>query len=163
VFLAGAAAPLAVALILLSAAMPLGEAARDALGHWLGASRGDPTALAFYRGGAGVGNTAAPPHPPMRSTPFYLALLGSAARLALPRRRRSARHPAVALGVFAVIAAVLGLWWRDIPWQYAAHPLPLFMLALIAALGVSLAHRLRRGEPDHALVMRFSMALFAVA
>jgi 4-amino-4-deoxy-L-arabinose transferase-like glycosyltransferase len=162
VFLAGVAGPVVAALLLLSTAMGLRAAAHDALGQWLVAWGAGATSLPFYREGIGFDDAADNLRILAISALLYLAIFGPVAALALALRRRSTGRAAVALATFTVVAAVLGFCWRAIPWQYAARPLPLFMLAIIAATCAPLARARRRREGNHALVMRVSLAIFAL-
>jgi hypothetical protein len=162
VFLAGVTGPVVAALLLLSTAMGLRLAAQDAFGQWLVAWRAGATSLPFYREGIGFDDVAGNLRILAISAVSYLAIFGPLAALALAFRRQSMRRAPVALATFAVVAAGLGLGWRVIPWQYAARPLPLFMLAIIAAVSAPVVRAHRRREVNHRLAMCVSLALFAL-
>lgn len=158
-----AAIPPVVALLLFWLAMPVGQVLREGLGHWLAVFRTDVRSLPFYREGLGIDDVGASVRSLLIAAGCYAAILAPAAGLALAVRGAHRHRLALASGAFALVAAVLGLAWRHIPWQHLARPLPLFMLALLVAWGGVFVRRWRRAEVDGPLILRLALLVFALA
>jgi hypothetical protein len=158
-----AAVPPLVTLLLFWLAMPVGQVVREALGHWLAVFRADVRSLPFYREGLGIDDIGASVRALLIAAGCYAAILGPAAALALAVRGPRRYRLALASGAFVLVAAVLGLAWRHIAWQHMARPLPLFMLALLAAWGAVFVRRWRRAEVDGPLILRLALLVLALA
>lgn len=157
-FAAGAALLPAAFFAWLALRMPPALALEGVLGNWayLG---GGLFANAFYRSGAGLDAPLANLLALLRAA-LGVALFGAAvlavARLApLPRARVPWLAPALALGVFAVLASWPGL----VPWHAAARALPLTSAVVLGVLCVELWRR--RGDAG-LLARRGPLALYAL-
>ena len=113
VFLAAAAAPSALTLLLFWLAMPLGQALRDPLGHWLSASRTDVASFPFYRLVMGVDDVGGSVTALLTSAFWYAVALGPAALLALALRKPGKHRRAVTGALFVAVLAVSGIFLQS--------------------------------------------------
>src|SRR5262249_45505674 len=160
----GLGSPVGGVLILFWRAMPLAEVLGHPLGHWLAVMRPGATSLPFYRQGMGLDDVGASLKTLLSWTLGYVLVLGALLGLALAVRRHAKRRVLAAVGAcVAILIVILAFGSRYIAWSQAARPLPLFVLVLLIASLAILFRRLRRGETDHALVLRVSLTIFALA
>jgi 4-amino-4-deoxy-L-arabinose transferase-like glycosyltransferase len=162
-FVGAAAVPPLVALVLFSAVIPVRQALREPLGHWLAPTRAEVAALPFYREIMGTADIRASVKALAISSLAYAAVLGPGALLAIALRGQGRRRRAVAVSLFAAVVVALGVASPRIAWQEAARPLPLLMLGLGLASLAGVVRRIRAGQADHRLVLQVTLLVFAGA
>ncbi len=161
-----AAAVLALGLILpgllaaglLTLVMPAGTAWRGALGAWPSLFATEVAASPFYRAGAGLDAPAAHVSQMLQGVLGTAGLLLPGLLLALSTR--SSRHARMTAWIaFAIVAAIVGVLYEQIPWLSAARPWPLLCLGVLVAAFL----RLRAGDGGAAPVAAIGFAVFSLA
>lgn len=163
-FSGGALAPLAVTWALFCRAMPAQEALFATLGSCRYVFNRDLLELLLYRYGMGVDY-------PARSIFFMViatGLYGLFLLLTAAVAWRLGRHPkwirrAFAVGLFIAVVGVIGANWPPVEFLPTARPLPLFMLALGAALTVRFVRRRPAQHQAGPAILRITMVVFALA
>jgi hypothetical protein len=154
--------PVAAAWALLGARLGPSEALRGVLGSWPWVIGGQVGDLAFYRWGAGL--DAPLEHVrqmAVASAGWALALLPALLATFLARRLRAPSR-VLALAVFTAEGLAL-LAVPESAWLHAARPLPLFLLAILAAFAALLWRRRREMAPRATLgAIELALAVFAL-
>ncbi|HVS08991.1 MAG TPA: glycosyltransferase family 39 protein [Planctomycetota bacterium] len=132
--------PVAGAWALLGARLGPSEALRGVLGSWPWVIGGEVNELAFYRWGAGLDAPLEHLRQMTVATAGWALALLSPLLAAFLARRLRAPSRALALAVFAAEGLAL-LAVPETAWLHAARPLPLFLLAILAAFAASLWRR----------------------
>jgi hypothetical protein len=156
--------PIAVAFVLLSLAMPPEDALYATLGSWRYIFDRAVFNLLFYQAAAGLDDAGQNIMAMVGVAGFYgLVLLPS---MLVAIRIHDSPGPVrlgVALLLFILVAGVLGLNEKHIPWMAAARPLPLFMLALGTGLAVRFVHHRHAPQGVPRRILRITMVVFALA
>jgi len=126
-FVAAALVPVALSVGLLTLAEPLPTAVRGTLGMWPALLRGDVAHLPFYRHSMGLDHLHRSMALMMTWSGVYLAIAGALVMWAMPRRWATASSIAAA----TMGAALVGCFWKQVPWISAFRPLPLIALAVV--------------------------------
>ena len=152
----------AAAWALLGARLGPAGALRGILGSWRWVFGGEVGELAFYRSGAGLDAPLEHLRAMAVATAGWALALLPALLAAFLARRLRAPSRGLALGLFAAEAMAL-LAVPESAWLHAARPLPLFLLAILAAFGVALWRRRREDAPLATLgAIELGLALFAL-
>jgi hypothetical protein len=153
--------PPTIAFFALASVMPAKQALLGTLGSWVLAVRSDMVNLPFYREGQGFDRPWENIQAMLSMTGLYAIALVPAAIVGLLLRRPGQYRAVIAAVVFGVTAVVLFACSESIDWFGIARPLPLLMLATIAAIAV--CFRFHRGEEAarRRLVHQTSLLIFA--
>ena len=167
VFAAAAIAPVVLAGLLLTLAMPLNQAWEGILGSWPSLLHGDAANLRFYRYGMGLDEPSTNLKRMLLWTGWYalVFLPAGAVSFAAGKRKAKLEHPAWAVAVFGIVAAGLMLTLARIDWlPNLARPFPALLLALIVANVIGSVRRSGGAAAikDNQLVLRASLTVFAL-
>lgn len=160
--LAPMALPFAVAVGLLSLAMPAHDALLNTLGSWRYAFNSRLSTLLYFKVGTGLLD-------PVNSlTRMGIAAVGFAGLLALlivlgrvVAARRINAAPGAAAG-FVLAAGLLGAGWKVIPWLDLARPLPLAMMLLLAFAATKLVRSRDDAKARSEAIVAAMLALFGL-
>ena len=155
-FLGAALVPPLVAVALLAASMPAGDALRGTLGSWPWVLGGDASSLEFYRELMGTQDLGASLWAMARSATGYGAVLVPSAAVALALGTSGSWR--IAVGGFLLVAVVLGAFSVPSVWLEAPRALPLVTLGVAVAVSGGLLGP--RRSPALALAV-FALALLA--
>ena len=155
-FLGAALVPPLVAVALLAASMPAGDALRGTLGSWPWVLGGDASSLEFYRELMGTQDLGASLWAMARSATGYGAVLVPSAAVALALGTSGSWR--IAVGGFLLVAVVLGAFSVPSVWLEAPRALPLVTLGVAVAVSGGLFGP--RRAPALALAV-FALALLA--
>lgn len=165
---AGLVLPL-VALLLLAAAMPLGEAFMGTIGGWAHVTNAELTALAFYSDGRGTQDIPGSLKQIAIWTGWFLFVLVPgllAARLGFHRDESRLRLLEIALGLAVLALVYLSNWWSPSQPGPAGYFLPLGLtfspiLVFVLAVSVGFGHRFWKRR-DQAAVLGLVLCALAL-
>lgn len=162
-FAAGLLAPPAVALLLLSLALPLPEAWTGVLGSWAFSLNEDLWASPYFAWSMGTQDVAGSLGALARASAAQLGLFGAVLALSLLGRR----YPRATLPLAALAAAGSGLGlaatWQSPAWREIGRPLPLWDLAALAWCATNLWRSRHDGASFPRQAARLVLALFALS
>lgn len=162
VIIASAIAPVAVAFLLLSLAMPPSQALSATAGSWAVMFQVNVSSLDFYRRGMGLLDPVAQAALMVRWIGAYACLFVPIGWIALIVRKPGMHHVVIALVVSSAVA--FGLTWNihDIEWRRLAMPWPVFVAAIGLISAVRAARRPENGEVCSRLVLVCTLSTFAL-
>jgi hypothetical protein len=162
VFVGAIALAPVVAVLCLSASMPVQQAIDGAFRTWTVLASTDPASQKYFQVGMGTDNIGRSVGLLAQALWPYLALFGGACVVGLLLRR--AEKWASVVGVFTFVSVALVLWQsRSSPaWTEAARPLPLLLILSAVVLSVQHVSRWRYAQPADDTVKRLSLVVFAL-
>lgn len=162
-FVASALVPPAIALGLLSTAMPAGEALHAMVGSWSFLPGSDLVSLDFYRKGMGLLDAGANLKLMLAWIGGYLFLFLPIGVLSMFLRRPGAYRLTVALIVSLGVAGAL-LWdLHEIEWRRLAVPWPVFVGAICVVSFVKVIRRSGDSKARSRLMLTCMLSVFALA
>jgi hypothetical protein len=159
-FAAAALVPPALALIFLSAAMPLDDAFRGTLGPWALVFNRELADQPFYRWGLGTMDLRTNLEVVARMGFAYLGLFVPVALIALRARRWKRFEVPIAAALFLVLLYFLSEV-RPLHWARANRPVALFMIVLLAVHAVAFVRTRKDGGDTETVILKLTVLTFA--
>jgi len=162
-FAGSAILPPAIALVLLSTAIPASEALHAMVGSWSSLLSSDLVSMDFYRKGMGLLDAGANLKLMLTWIGGYLVLFLPIGVLSMFLRRPGAYRLTVALIVSLGVAGAL-LWnLHEIEWRKLAMPWPVFLGAICVVSFVKVIRRGGDSEARSRLMLTCILSVFALA
>jgi hypothetical protein len=120
------------------------------------------TSLLFFRAGMGIDLPAENTLQMLKIGGMYAAILVPAALLGLSLRRPGRYRTALAAALFILLAAPLWYWRAELPWLVISRPLPLFLLIVLAGVGVGFLRHRREESARRRFIRQISFLVFAM-
>jgi hypothetical protein len=160
-FVAGMTMPFVIAVLLLSSAMPMHEAAKGALGSWTALAHTDPASQKYFQTGMGTDDIPGNLRAMAESLWWYALLIVPAGLIAMFFRRPSKWNIVAAAMVYSIVVAII-LTTHLGAWVEIARPLPLFMLGGCVAFSIQLYRNVRMGNSLDVTIKKISLTTLAL-